>query len=73
MRVKGMVQVKGATYRVVRERVGFYEVVRLLDDVTVGRFNSEAIGIDPLLMAEIARVAIQGAKLSWLGKIKLDE
>lgn len=75
--VKGMVQVDGATYRVVRLSEGYYEVVRLLDDVRVGTFRSlpeltvEVQGIDEDLMQAIARVAIQRAKTSWVGRLNL--
>jgi hypothetical protein len=75
--VKGMVQVAGKTYRVVRIAQGSYEVVRILDDTRVGTFRSTppveivAQGIDPSLMIEIARAAIQGAKTSWVGRLSL--
>lgn len=75
--VKGMVQVAGKTYRVVRISQGSYEVVRILDDTRVGTFRSTppveivAQGIDPSLMIEIARAAIQGAKTSWVGRLSL--
>ena len=71
--VKGMIQVAGTTYRIVRLKRGRYDVVRVLDDVLVGGFTSaphvqlHADGIDDALMREIARVAIQGAKTSWFG------
>jgi hypothetical protein len=74
-----MVQVQGATYRVVRESLGFYEVVRLLDDVKVGTFRTippmemKPIGIDSDLLREIAKMALQGAKLSWVGRVKQDD
>jgi hypothetical protein len=70
-----MVQVAGKTYRVVRVAQGSYEVVRILDDTRVGTFRSTppveivAQGIDPSLMVEIARAAIQGAKTSWVGRL----
>jgi len=73
--VKGMVQVEGTTYRIVRTRRGHYSAVRVLDDVQVGMFSAgtsvEVIpeGIDVELMREIARVAIQGAKTSWVGRL----
>ena len=38
MYVKGMVQVLGTTYRVTRLALGSYEVVRIHDEVAVGRF-----------------------------------
>ena len=68
---KGMVQVEGTTYRIVRIRRGYYNVVRVLDDVGVGTFSAGTsvelapVGIAAALMREIARVAIQGAKTSW--------
>jgi len=73
--VKGMVQVEGTTYRIVRVKRGHYSVVRVLDDVSVGSFSAgktfsmEPVGIDPELLREIARVAIQGAKTTWVGRI----
>ena len=36
--VKGMVQVSGTTYRVVRVGPGSYEVIRILDDTRIGNF-----------------------------------
>jgi hypothetical protein len=75
--VKGMVQVSGATYRIVRLGPGEYEVVRLLDDARVGTFRSFprvevlASQIDANLMRLIARAAVQGAKTSWVGRLDL--
>lgn len=75
--VKGMVQVSGATYRIVRLGPGEYEVVRLLDDARVGTFRSfprvEVLTsqIDATLMRLIARAAVQGAKTSWVGRLDL--
>ena len=72
--VKGMIQVAGVTYRIVRLKRGQYNVVRVLDDVVVGGFTSapqievHPDGIPAELMLEIARVAIQGAKTSWVGR-----
>ena len=73
--VKGMIQVQGTTYRIVRIQRGYYKVVRVLDDVAVGTFTAGAAveitaqGIDPTVMREIARLAIQGAKTSWVGRL----
>lgn len=73
--VKGMVQVAGTTYRIVRVKRGQYNVVRVLDDVGVGTFSAgktfemTPLGIDDELLREIARVAIQGAKTTWVGRI----
>ncbi len=72
--VKGMVQVEGTTYRIVRIKRGHYNVVRVLDDIGVGTFSAgksfamEPLGIEADLMREIARVAIQGAKTTWAGR-----
>jgi hypothetical protein len=77
MQVKGMVQVAGTTYRIVRLSEGQYEVIRVLDDLCVGTFTKtpplgvEAKGIDEGLMLTIARAAIQGAKTSWVGRLNL--
>ena len=73
--VKGMVQVEGTTYRIVRLKRAHYKVVRVLDDASVGWFSVGTTfemapeGIDGELMREIARVAIQGAKTTWVGRI----
>ena len=75
--VKGMVQVAGTTYRIVRVKRGTYNAVRVLDDTVVGQFTSSPQievrpdGIDAELMLEIARFAIHGAKTSWVGRILL--
>lgn len=75
--VKGMVQVAGTTYRIVRLGQGQYDVVRILDDLKVGSFCSfprvevTSSNIEPVLMREIARAAIQGAKTSWVGRLTL--
>ena len=72
---KGMVQVAGTTYRIVRIGRGYYNVVRVLDDVGVGTFSAGTsvelapVGIAAALMREIARVAIQGAKTSWARRL----
>jgi hypothetical protein len=74
--VKGMIQVQGTTYRIVRIKRGQYNVIRVLDDVAVGTFTAGAAveitpaqGVDPTVMREIARLAIQGAKTSWVGRL----
>jgi hypothetical protein len=77
MRVKGMVQVRGSTYRVVRLEEGHYEIVRILDDFRVGRFRTmpealiESTVIDQTVMTEIVRASIHGAKTSWVGRLNL--
>ena len=74
--VKGMVQVAGTTFRIVRVERGHYQVVRILDDAPIGSFwcgptfavsdsaNSE-------LLREVARSAIQGGKTTWVGRLDL--
>ena len=79
--VTGMVQVAGTTYRIVRVQRGQYRVVRILDDVGVGEFSNGIPSspdlktttgcIEPALMREIVRVAVQGAKTSWVGRLAL--
>ena len=75
--VKGMVQVAGTTYRIVRLGSGQYQVVRILDDKVVGTFQSfprvevTSNQIDTNLLLEIARAAVQGAKTSWVGRLNL--
>ncbi len=69
--VKGMIQVQSITYRIVRMQKGTYQVIRLLDDTSVGTFSlaprAEALceGERPDLIREIARAALQGARTSW--------
>jgi len=77
MRVKGMVQVLGATYRIIRVAEGAYDVVRILDDANVGSFRTApratvvATSLDMNVMSEIVRASIQGAKTSWVGRLSL--
>jgi hypothetical protein len=73
--VKGMIQVVGTTDRIVRAAHGQYNVIRFLDDARVGAFSNDTVvkpianGLDDRLVREIARVAIQGAKTSWVGSL----
>jgi hypothetical protein len=73
--IKGMVQVGGATYRIVRVSPAHYEVVRVLDDTCVGSFRCapqlevEPRAFDAAQLREIARTAIKGAKTSWVGRL----
>jgi hypothetical protein len=74
MHVKGMVQVSGRTFRIVRIARGHYEVVRILDDTRMGSFWSGPTlqvseGEHEELVREIARCAIQGGKTSWVGRL----
>jgi hypothetical protein len=74
--IKGMVQVAGVTYRVVRVAPKAYDAVRLLDDTRIGSFRTvptieitAANGVEPAVIFAIARAAIQGAKTSWVGRV----
>jgi hypothetical protein len=75
--VKGMVQVGGITYRIVRAESHHYEVVRISDDVRVGTFQSRPpfevnpTAIEVGLLREIARAAMKSAKTSWVGRLSL--
>jgi hypothetical protein len=77
MQVKGMVQVDGVTYRIVRVSSARYDVIRVLDDVRVGGFQSAPTfevsesNIDERSLREIGRMAIQRAKTSFVGRIVL--
>ncbi|MET0792600.1 MAG: hypothetical protein ABW061_13855 [Polyangiaceae bacterium] len=69
--VKGMIQVHSVTYRIVRVRAGHYDVVRLLDDVSIGSF-SLGTGREPVfdgeardILREVARAALQGGRTTW--------
>ena len=77
-KVKGMVQLAGVTYRIVRLARGSYSVVRISDDLDVGRFHLapalgvEPHGIEPALLREVARLAIHTAKTSYAGFARPD-
>lgn len=77
-KVKGMVQLAGVTYRIVRLARGSYSVVRICDDMDVGRFHLapalgvEPRGIEPALLREVARLAIHTAKTSYAGFARPD-
>ncbi len=77
-KVKGMVQLAGVTYRIVRVARGSYTVVRISDDVNVGRFHLapalgiEPQGVEPALLREVARLAIHTAKTSYAGFARPD-
>ncbi|MEI9952371.1 MAG: hypothetical protein WDO74_26160 [Pseudomonadota bacterium] len=74
--VKGMVQVAGTTFRIVRIERGHYEVVRILDELRLGSFWSDPIlsvseSVNRELLREVARCAIQGGKTTWMGRLDL--
>ncbi|MEO8901172.1 MAG: hypothetical protein ABI488_05810 [Polyangiaceae bacterium] len=74
--VKGMVQVSGTTFRIVRTTRGHYEVFRILDDTRIGSFWCEpglvvSESPDAELLREVARCAIQRGKCTWVGPLAL--
>lgn len=74
--VKGMVQVAGSTFRIVRVACGRYDVFRILDDSQLGSFWCEptfalSASEDQDLLREVARSAIQGGKCTWVGRLDL--
>ena len=74
--VKGMVQVAGTTFRIVRIEPGHYEVVRILDDTRLGSFWCEPTfavsdSFNRDLLREVARCAIKGGKTTWVGRLDL--
>jgi hypothetical protein len=75
MQVKGMVQVSGVTYRIVRIERGMYDVVRILDDQRVGQFRTiprvEVTGASASAetIAEVAKAAVKWGKTSWVGRL----
>ncbi len=74
--VKGMVQVAGTTFRIVRVKRGHYDVVRILDDTRLGSFWCEpsfavSESTDQDMLREVARCAIQGGKTTWVGRLDL--
>jgi hypothetical protein len=77
-KVKGMVQLAGVTYRIIRVAPGSYSVVRISDDKTVGSFHLapqlgiEALHVEPALLREVARLAIHTAKTSYVGFARPD-
>ncbi|HEY3494581.1 MAG TPA: hypothetical protein VGK73_07840 [Polyangiaceae bacterium] len=70
--IKGMVCVDLLTYRLERVERGYYEVIRLADEVPVGRFKVEGkvqlepLAVDAILLRRIAREALQRGKTSWV-------
>ena len=63
---RGMIQVRGITYRIERSSPHCYRVVRLLDDLEVGTFKThQGVRIDTLTIElSIFREIVQGAMRS---------
>jgi hypothetical protein len=75
--VKGMIQVAGATDRIVRTAHGGHGVTRVLHRAQVptfsGRSRAKAISkaIDDRRLREIVRTATPSAKTTWVGRVAL--
>lgn len=76
--IKGMVQVAGQTYRIVKRAPGEYEIFRILDDLRVGSFASQPQlhvtaeqGIDPDLVRLIAVTALKIGKITYSSRRRL--
>jgi hypothetical protein len=67
---RGMLQVRGVTYRIERTEPHCYAVVRLLDDVEVGTFQTlptlrvRTTQIELSLLRDIVRAALRSARTS---------
>ena len=67
---RGMLQVKGVTYRIERTEPHCYTVVRLLDDALVGTFRTiptlrlGSANIELSLLRDIVRAALRSARTS---------
>ncbi len=76
MQCKGMVQLSGTTYRIMKIDSHSYEVIRILDDVRIGSFKVMprlqvlADGVPGELLREIALTALKEAKLSWMPSVR---
>ena len=69
--VKGMVQFAGATYRIVKVERGKYDVIRILDEVCIGSFETVPklhvypVGVAEKLLLDVTMTALKQAKISW--------
>lgn len=64
-----MLVVRGVTYRIERKRAHHYRVVRLLDDLEVGSFQTrplriEAAHVEEALLLEVVHLARRSARTS---------
>jgi hypothetical protein len=76
LRIKGMVQVGGDTFRIERINRFAYTAIRIRDEKRVGTFQTDPLAIvqssvEPTLMEEIARAAMRGGKTSWARRFRL--
>ncbi len=70
--VKGMIQFDGATYRIVKVGKGKYDVIRILDEIIMGSFETipklrvhPENAADEKLLLDISLTALKQAKISW--------
>ena len=74
----GMIQVDGITYRVAHLGRNAYEIVRLLDDVSLGAFRRERASLTSTFIAGehsvryIARIAVRQGKTKWRPAIAIE-
>ena len=67
----GMIQVDGITYRIVHLGNNAYEIVRVLDDVSLGAFGRERASLSSTFTAgghslrDVARIAVRQGKTRW--------
>lgn len=67
---RGMLQVKGVTYRIERTEPHAYTAVRLLDDVEVGTFRTRPVlrihplAVDTEVLRDVVRAAMRSARTS---------
>jgi hypothetical protein len=72
---RSLIRFGNVTYRIGRLRHGEYEVVRILDDVRIGTFQSEpqltvtSSSIHPAFILSIARAAARSARTSWVKRV----
>lgn len=78
LRIKGMVQVAGDTFRIERVNHFTYVAVRIRDDRRVGAFQTSPLQItqnhaELALMQDIARAAVRAGKTSWARRIRISQ
>jgi len=75
MECKGMVQFLDQTYRIMKVSRRSYEVFRILDDASIGRFDVNPglrvhpSGVTREELLQIAIAALKQAKVSWVGAV----
>ncbi len=72
---KGMVQVAGTTYRIIRAVSGQYEVVRIIDNRRVGTFVTDpklqvtSHTVERSIMMDIALSALRTGRTTWIRRL----